>query len=120
MFVALYILFEGSEPTVITVHGRPSVKYSKLSMSLLITKAPSAGTNSAYFLKLCLISSKSLKKSRWSAATFKIMARLGLNDRKLFVYSQASVINLSECPTRVFPLIAGIIPPTKIVGSVFA
>ena len=65
------------------------------------------------------MSSKSLKKSRWSAATFKIIAIFGLNDKKLLVYSQASVINLSECPTRVFPWIAGIIPPTNIVGSVF-
>ena len=89
-------------------------------MSPLIIKAPLAGSNSAYLLKLWRISSKSLKKSRWSAATFKIMPTVGANDKKLFVYSQASVIIVPEWPTLVLPLIAGIIPPTKIVGSVFA
>ena len=33
------------------------------------------------------------------------------------VYSQASVTNKSESPTRIFPPMEGRIPPTEMVGS---
>ena len=42
---------------------------------------------------------------------------VGKNFKKLFVYSQASVMNVSDFPTRIFPPIAGRMPPTEIVGS---
>ena len=42
----------------------------------------------------------------------------GLKAWKLLVYSHASVTKYSDEPTRMFPPIASIIPPTDIVGSV--
>ena len=63
------------------------------------------------------MSSISLKKSRWSASMFRIILIFGKKLRKLFVYSQASVTNVSDSPTRILPPIAGRIPPTLIVGS---
>ena len=41
-------------------------------------------------------------------------------DRKLLVYSHASVTNEGPFPTRIFPPIEWSIPPTEIVGSVFS
>ena len=58
-----------------------------------------------------------MKKSIWSSSIFRITATVGKKDRKLLVYSHASVRNVSEWPTRIFPPISGRIPPTEIVGS---
>ena len=66
------------------------------------------------------MSSRSLKKSRCSASTFKIMLYFGRKFKKLFVYSQASETNTSESPTRRFPPMEGRIPPTLMVGSACA
>ena len=63
------------------------------------------------------MSSKSLKKSRWSASIFNITPILGKKCRKLFVYSHASVTKYSDLPTRIFQPIAFKMPPTEIVGS---
>ena len=41
----------------------------------------------------------------------------GKKFKKLFVYSHASVMNVSDFPTRIFPPIAFKIPPTEMVGS---
>ena len=81
---------------------------------------PSAVVLEANFLNEFLTSSRSLKKSRCSASTFNMTLYFGLKLRKLFVYSHASVMKTSELPTRRLPLIAFKIPPTEIVGSVFA
>ena len=48
---------------------------------------------------------------------FRIMLIFGKKLRKLLVYSQASVRKISEFPTRIFPPMAGRIPPTLMVGS---
>ncbi len=48
---------------------------------------------------------------------FRITLIFGKKLKKLLVYSHASVIKVSECPTRIFPPIAGRIPPTLMVGS---
>ena len=48
---------------------------------------------------------------------FRITLILGKKLKKLLVYSHASVIKVSEFPTRMFPWIAGRIPPTLMVGS---
>ena len=48
-----------------------------------------------------------------------MMLIFGKKLKKLFVYSQASVTNVSDSPTRIFPPIAGRIPPTLMVGSHF-
>ena len=48
---------------------------------------------------------------------FRITLILGKKLKKLLVYSHASVIKVSEFPTRIFPWIAGRIPPTLMVGS---
>ena len=49
-----------------------------------------------------------------------IIAMLGKNFRKLFVYSQASVTKNSDLPVLIFPSIISISPPMLIVGSVSA
>ena len=49
-----------------------------------------------------------------------LTATVGKKDRKLLVYSHASVRNRSECPTRIFPPISGRMPPTEMVGSFWA
>ena len=36
------------------------------------------------------------------------------------VYSQASVRKVSDPPTRILPPMAGRMPPTEMVGSIFA
>ena len=43
---------------------------------------------------------------------------VGWKDRKLLVYSHASVRKSSEWPILILPPIDGSIPPTDIVGSV--
>ena len=48
------------------------------------------------------------------------MLIFGKKLKKLFVYSQASVTKVSDSPTRIFPWIAGKIPPTEMVGSASA
>ena len=48
------------------------------------------------------------------------MFNVGLKERKLFVYSHASVTKMSELPTLMLPPILCNIPPTDIVGSAFA
>ena len=68
--------------------------------------APSGRVLAANFLKELRTSSKSLKKSRCSASTFKIMLYFGRKFKKLLVYSQASEMKTSELPTRKLPLIA--------------
>ena len=45
---------------------------------------------------------------------------VGINDKKLLVYSQASVTNIPDFPIRIFPPILFKIPPTDIVGSASA
>ena len=45
---------------------------------------------------------------------------LGKKDKKLFVYSHASVTKSSEAPTRIFPPIEFKMPPTEMVGSASA
>ena len=82
-----------------------------------MTTRPSSGNLSIKVLKESRISLISLKKSRWSASTFKITAMLGKKEWKELVYSQASARKMSDCPTRRFPPISFIIPPTVIVGS---
>ena len=42
---------------------------------------------------------------------------VGLKDRKLLVYSQASSRKFSFPPMRIFPLISGSTPPMEMVGS---
>ena len=42
---------------------------------------------------------------------------VGKKERKLLVYSQASVTNSSGPPTRMFPPMECRIPPTEMVGS---
>ena len=46
------------------------------------------------------MSSRSLKKSRWSASTFRITATVGKKLRKLLQYSQDSRMMVSPWPTR--------------------
>ena len=72
----------------------------------------------ANFLNDKRISSISLKKSKWSASTFKMIPTSGFSSKKLFVYSQASVRNVCPLPTRILPPICASIPPKLIVGSV--
>ena len=48
---------------------------------------------------------------------FRMMLIFGKKLKKLLVYSQASVMNVPECPRRRLPPIAGRIPPTEMVGS---
>ena len=43
---------------------------------------------------------RSLKKSRWSASTFRITATVGKKLRKLLQYSQDSRMMVSPLPTR--------------------
>ena len=100
-----------------TLHLSPSVISFNLSISLFITRTPFSGISSAYLRNECLMSSMSLKKSRWSASTFKMIPAVGWNFKKLFVYSQASVMKFSEWPMRIFPPIASRIPPTDIAVS---
>ena len=45
---------------------------------------------------------------------------VGLNDKKLLVYSQASATKYLSPPTLVLPPMLLRIPPTEIVGSMFA
>ena len=82
--------------------------------------APPARVFDAYSWKECLMSLISLKKSRCSASIFKIMLYRGLKFKKLFVYSHASEMKYSESPTRRLPWIDDKIPPTEMVGSVWA
>ena len=49
--------------------------------------------------------------------TFKIMFMVGWKDKKLLVYSQASVTKIPDCPTRILPPILSKMPPTEMVGS---
>ena len=83
----------------------------------MMIRVPSAGRSSANLRKERRISSISLKKSRWSASMFRMMLIFGKKLKKLLVYSQASVRKVSDCPTRMFPPIAGRMPPTLMVGS---
>ena len=80
-------------------------------------RMPSSGRSPANRLKEFRISSISLKKSRWSASMFRMISMVGKKDRKLLVYSQASVTNISGPPTRILPPMASSIPPTEMVGS---
>ena len=48
---------------------------------------------------------------------FRMTLIFGKKLKKLLVYSHASVTKVSEFPTRIFPWIAGRIPPTLMVGS---
>ncbi len=66
------------------------------------------------------MSSRSRKKSRWSSSIFNMIPTVGKKCRKLLVYSQASVRKVLEPPTRIFPPMAGRMPPTEMVGSVSA
>ena len=45
---------------------------------------------------------------------------VGLNDKKLLVYSQASATKYSEPPTLVLPPMLFNIPPTEMVGFISA
>ena len=49
-----------------------------------------------------------------------MMLSVGLKERKLLVYSQASVTNKSDFPTLMLPPILWSIPPTYIVWSALA
>ena len=42
---------------------------------------------------------------------------VGLKDKKLFVYSHASVTNTGEFPIRILPPMESSIPPRDMVGS---
>ena len=55
---------------------------------------PSGGVSPANLRKDFLISSKSLKKSRWSDSTFSTTATVGKKCRKLLQYSQDSRIRM--------------------------
>ena len=81
---------------------------------------PLSGSFSVKSLNELRISFISLKKSRWSSLTLSIMFIVGKNDKKLLVYSQASVTNMSDLPTRIFPPMLFKMPPTDIVGSLCA
>ena len=89
-------------------------------MSELMISVPSDGSFSVKSLNECRISSRSLKKSRWSALTLSIILIVGLNDKKLLVYSQASVTKRSERPTLILPPMLLRRPPTQIVGPASA
>ena len=52
--------------------------------------------------------------------TLSIILIVGLNDKKLLVYSQASVTKRSERPTLILPPMLLSMPPTEIVGSASA
>ena len=49
-----------------------------------------------------------------------MISMFGKKDRKLFVYSQASVTKISGPPTRMLPPMESSIPPTEIVGFFFS
>ena len=83
-------------------------------------RIPFSGRSSANLRNEWRISSISLKKSRWSASIFNMISIFGKKDRKLFVYSQASVTKSSGPPTRIFPPMESSIPPTEIVGFFFS
>ena len=105
---------------MITRQLKESVISLVLSMSPFITRVPSSGRRFANFLKECLMSFRSLKKSRWSASILVITLIFGKKLRKLFVYSQASVTKYSDLPTLIFPPISLKIPPIERVGSTSA
>ncbi len=63
------------------------------------------------------MSSRSLKKSRWSASIFKITATVGAKERKELQYSQLSRMMVSPRPTRYPAPSRGSVPPIITVGS---
>ena len=107
-------------PNVLIRHFKPSVKAAKSGISWLIISMPLSSSFWANKWNEWRISSKFLKKSRWSSSTFKIMPLVGNKDRKLFVYSHAYVRKISELPTRILPPMDSSMPPIEIVGSVSA
>ena len=66
------------------------------------------------------MSLRSLKKSRWSASTFKITATVGKKLKKLLQYSQDSRMMVSPLPTRYPEWRRGSVPPIITVGSASA
>ena len=78
---------------------------------------PSSGRRDANFLKDKRMSSKSLKKSKWSASIFKIIPQCGDNVRKLSTYSQASQTRISLLPTLPLVPVNGNLPPITAEGS---
>ena len=87
------------------------------AISLLITKSPFSGNRSMNFVKESLSFSSVPKKSRCSASTLRTMAVVGVKLRKLFAYSQASIMKFSDLPSLILPCIPLNIPPTDMVGS---
>ena len=78
----------------------PSKVCMVLASSALATIRPFSGTRSAKARKECSTSSRSLKKSRWSASMLRITATVGKKDRKELQYSQLSRMMVSPWPTR--------------------
>ena len=89
-----------SRPKVRTGRSSPSRVCMVLASSALATMTPLSGTRSAKARKECSTSSRSLKKSRWSASMLRITATVGKKERKELQYSQLSRMMVSPWPTR--------------------